>query len=110
MKKVIILEQVDARQYRYALWAEVPVARQASYAAKAVPTVFELATQEEKDAILAGQVVERVNILTANTVTEARNMLVDLWNGFQAEVNAANKWARYGTYWDGTGWTARGVS
>lgn len=109
-KRIIILEQVDARQYRYALWADVPAARQASYAAKAKPTVYVMATQAEKDAITNGQIAERVDVLQATTVAEAKQMLIDLWNAWQAEVTAANVWSRYGTYWDGTSWTAGGVA
>lgn len=108
-KRIIILEQLDNRQYRYALWADVPAARQSLYAASAQPTAYTLASVNEKAALADGSVAEKIGVIEAISVAEARQMLVDLWTEWQAQVSNRNPWIRYGTFWNGTGWTAEGV-
>jgi hypothetical protein len=108
-KRIIILEQLDHRQYRYVLWAPVPTERQPFYAAKAIPTAYVNATAGEKTAVLNGSIAERVGVIESSTVAEARQQLVDAWTSWANYVADQNTWVRYGTFWDETGWTAGGV-
>lgn len=109
-KRIIILEQISPRIYRYVLWADVPVPRQGIYAALAKPSAYKNADQDELTALATGQVVERVGEIEADTVASARTNLIATWTAFQNDISGTNIWSRYGTYWDGTGWTAGGVS
>lgn len=105
-KRVIILEQVEQRKYRYALWADVPPIRQASFALKATRSAYEGVTVDEQAAITSGAVAEQLGTIEATSIAEARTMLVDLWTSFQNDVSSVTKRSRYGTYWDGTNWIA----
>lgn len=108
MKRIIVLDRIGPKAYRVALWAEVPPILQAAQARIAKPTEFEFATQEEKDAILSGQIVEKVIEIEADTLAQARQDLIATWTAFQNNVSSVTKRSLYGTYYDGTSWTAGG--
>lgn len=109
--KIIILETESARQIRYAMWADVPVARRPFYAKADFVSAYLSASAGEIAALRSGAVVERVaveridgNLAAVRTTLEAR------FAAFQAEITALNSWARYGTVFDGTTWTAGGAA
>lgn len=119
MRQIIILDRAgwpsdDA--YRVAFWLTVPVARRPFYAdaafvsqaeGDAAPDVTEL------EALRTGAVVERVETVYMRAGTSAAQRaarLQALWQKHQGEVDARNDWDRYGTFWDGTSWTVRGVA
>ena len=108
-KRVIILEQVDTRKYRFALWADVPPVRQPYFAGRAGKSAYEGVTIAEQQAITSGAVAEVVDAIEATTVAEARTMLQDRWTDFQNRVSDVTMRTRYGTYWDGTQWKAEGT-
>lgn len=118
-KRVIILERLPMNgrlAFRYAMWADVPSARQAFYADPNAKSVWTGATAEENAAIASGAVLEQVaeyqdrTSLATETIADVRAALQAAWTAFQNQVtNADVKWSRYGTNWDGTTWTAGGA-
>jgi hypothetical protein len=109
-KRVIILDMQGGR-VRYALWATVPAGREAFHARAGAVSQWTGASAEENAAIAAGQVVEFVDVLGSNgTNAQIRAALEARWTDYQAEITARNPWNRYGSFWDGTSWTAAGVS
>ena len=102
--------------YRYVLWADVPAARQPFYAVLAGPTfasAWKDAIAADNTALQNGSVVEKVDTIQVPshaTLGQIRVFLQDKWAEYQAAITASNPWQRYGTTWDGTTWTAGGVS
>ena len=112
-KRVIILEQLDTRTYRYALWVNVPVPRQPFYAKSGAISAWTGASVAENAAIASGAVAEHVdhfNVPEGTGLPAVRALLETQWQGFQARITADNPWVRYGTFWDGISWTTGGVS
>jgi hypothetical protein len=115
-KQIIVLEKSDTadKGFRVALWAVPPVARQ-PYWKLSAPTksAWSGASQAENDAIANGQVIEQVETITsdtAQTMAGWQALAEQRWETFNANVQAANPWRRYGTFWDGTTWTPGGVT
>jgi hypothetical protein len=118
-RKIIILNRVgypsdDA--FRVAFWLDVPVARRPFYADAAfvsalegteAPDVVELAALRDGSVT---EVVDTIYLPAGTTLTTLRNRMTARHTALQAEVTDKNLWARYGTFWDGTAWTARGVA
>lgn len=118
-RQIIILDRVgfpsdDA--FRVAFWLDVPVARRPFYADAAfvsavmgteAPDVLELAALREG---AVKEIVETIYLPTNTTLAAIRTRLAARRAELQAEVTAKNLWARYGTFFDGTTWTARGVA
>lgn len=120
-RKIIVLEKLDSapglNHYRYALWADVPTARQGFYAftplAGATVTPVKDATDLEKAALTGGQVTERIEEQQWQSGVPIATIQAELqvrFAAFQAEINGRNPWIRYGTYWDGSAWTIAGVA
>ena len=116
---IIILDRSDPTNpnvYRYVFWADVPSARQPFYAALAGPTAVSAwkdALAADNTALQNGSVVEKVDTIQVPshaTLAQIRVFLQDKWAEYQAAITARNPWQRYGTTWDGTTWTAGGVS
>ena len=112
-KRVIILDQLDTRTYRYALWADVPPPRQPFYAKPGAVSVWTGASAAENAALASGAIVEHVdqfNVPAGTPIADVRALLQTQWQGFQDRITADNPWVRYGTFWDGVTWTPGGVS
>lgn len=113
---IIVLDRQDMGGdvgFRVAFWANVPAARQSFYADAARTSQVKDATAGELAALRNGSVTERVDVIrfpTGTTLNQAQTGLVAAFNAYQSEVNAYNPWNRYGTFWDGTSWTAGGVA
>ncbi len=116
--RIIILEKLESSagelRYRYALWADVPSARQAFYAKGGAVSAWSGASGTQNTAIAAGAIAEHVDTLvvpSGQTLPQVEATLVATWNAYQTAITAANPWLRYGTLWDdSTGWAAGGVS
>lgn len=112
-RKIIILEsnppgQGDI-QFRFAMWADVPAARQSRYADATFASAVAGATAGEITALQTGAVVETVREArwpAGTTIPNIQAALVTEFNAYQARVTASNPWQRYGTSWDGSIWTA----
>lgn len=110
--RVVILEQEDARTFRYMLWADVPATRQVFYVTTA-NSAWKDAIEADNDALHAGQVVERVDklvVVAGTTLAQARVLLEAVWQAYQDKITADNPWQRYGSTWDGSTWVAGGVA
>ena len=111
-RKIIILESnpVTAGEiaFRYAMWADVPAARQSRYADATLTSQVVGATAGELTALRNGSVVEKVEEARfgASTVPAVQALLINRFNAYQTEITAKNPWQRYGTSWDGSSWTA----
>lgn len=110
-RKVIQLEQVglpsDA-SYRFAYWLDIPAARQTFYAnANAVSAVKD-ATVAELNAIKAGAILEEIVEFSrpvGTLIATIRQDAVQAYNARQLVINRDNSYNRYGSFYDGTGWT-----
>ncbi len=112
-KRIIILEQQDTNTYRYAMWADVPAARQVFYADANAVSAWKDAQTADNTALQNGSVVERTAIFSVpatDSLNAIKARLQDLWTAFQNDVTNNNHWSKYGTFWDGTSWTGAGVS
>lgn len=111
-RRIIILDQTDAQTWRWAMWADVPAARQSFYANASATSAVKDATAGELSSIQTGAIAERVgqSAFPGMTVTNVQTALIAAFNAFQAEITNANLWSRYGTSWDGTTWTPKAVS
>ena len=111
MKRVIILEKLTDQNgvgFRFVLWAAVPALRQVFYVNPDAKSAYVDVTPEELDALRTGQVVEKVDsfaLAAGSTIQQVEAALEASWTAFQAAINSATDWQRYGTCWDGTAWT-----
>lgn len=111
-RKIIILDRVNLpsdQDFRVAFWLGVAPSRQPFHANPSAVSAVVGATPEELDAIKNGAVVEEITIVPArSSATQAAVLaaLVSRYTARQAEFTARNPWARYGSFYDGTAWTA----
>lgn len=111
-KQIIVLEKTEAGRFKYAFWAQVPPGRQSFYAGRQTESVWKGASAQENTDIANGVVVEKVDELALDglTIQQAQTALVSLFSEFQSKINSFNPWNRYGSYYDGTSWTAGGAT
>ena len=113
-KRVIALDRPNAQEFRFALWADVPVARQSFYAKPAgFKSAWKDASAADNLAFETGAVVERVETYQyegTKTIAQVQADLQARWTSFQAEVAAANPWNFYGSYWTGAAWVVGGAT
>ena len=114
-KQIVILNQVPGAGvvFQYVLWAAVPAARQPFYANANAVSAWSGASSAENGAIAAGQVAELVQTQgwpSGTSLAIIQAALIASWTAWQNQVNGLNNWSRYGTFYDGTSWTAGGVS
>ena len=111
--KIIILE-TEPGKVNYALWADVPVARQRFYADASKVSVWKDALAADNTALQNGSVAEfssSYQIEEGASAARIRSMLLDLHGKYQAQIDEHNPWARYGSTCDGAGvWVAGGVA
>lgn len=117
-RQIIVLERTgpgNEIQFRAAFWLAVPVARQPLLAnAAAVSAVKDASvTAPELAAIQTGAVVEQTDTFrfasgTALAVIEAA--LQAEFTARQAALTADNRYARYGSSFDGTVWTVQNIT
>ena len=118
--KVIVLEKdPGAPHYTYVLWADVPTARQALYAAAWGPTrvsAWKDATNgagSDNEKLQNGSVVETqqsIDVPVGWTLAQIEAEVQIRWTAYQNKITTANPWIRYGTTWDGTTWILTGVA
>jgi len=106
-KRIILLNKLDNTigPVKIALWADVPVNRQAAFASPGLKSVWAGASQAENDAIAAGQVTELVTwvLPTFNaTIQDLSQLAQDKWQQFQDQITNNTIMFKPGTYFDGT--------
>jgi hypothetical protein len=125
-KKIIILDKLGESSnvsYRVAFWLSVPSTRWAFYVkpagmnpnGSAVPFKSEWkdATEPENQDLRDGKVTEIIRefvLPTGATLAQVQAYLQTKHTELQTFIDGYNAWVRYGSYWDGTSWTAGGVS
>lgn len=108
---IIIAEQTGLPSdlnYQVIFWLNVPAARQPYYAKKhaTAVSVYREATQQETDAIRAGQiyeVVETIPRLAGTSMVTVKQAARDRLQELQAQLQANNPFNRYGTRWTQAG-------
>ena len=112
---VIVLDKpdrTDPNTFRYAMWADVPAARQVFFVTTAV-SAWKDATAQDNTNIQSGAVVEKVTTVqvpAGATLAQIEAELQARWTAFQNDITSVNPWSRYGTTWNGTTWVAGGVA
>lgn len=111
-RKIILIRAVESSDigFRYALWADVPAARQIRYANATATTEVQDASQSEIAAIQAGAIAEKVDEArwpVGTTIVQVQAFLIAAFNQFQDAVTARNPWQRSGTSWDGATWDVK---
>ncbi len=115
-KRIILLDRQPGPRLmvKFVMWVDVPAARQSFYAMRqADGSAYKEATAAETVALTTGQMaelVDEISVEPGTTIAQVKSQLEARWAAFQAEVNAANPWQNYGTFWDGTAWTNAGVA
>lgn len=113
-KQIIVLDKIpESGLYRGVLWADVPLGRQAFYAKTGAVSVWTGASGAENTAIAAGQVAEKVITLSVSdgaTLAQLKAAFIEQQVLFQTFVTTYNPWSRYGSFYDGTVWTAGGAT
>ena len=112
--KVIALDKVGPHTYRYALWADVPSARQQFYASTGVITsAYKFATSGDLANLQSGAYVEKVDTIevgTTQNLTQIEAILDATQQSFQDTITNINPWQFYGTNLSSSGvWTTTGV-
>jgi len=126
MKKIIVLDRVGEPSdvaYRVAFWLAVPSTRYAFYAkpagidAAANPVLFKSqwkdATEAENQDLRDGKVEEVIQTYfkpAGTTLAQVQAFLEAEYTKLQNQMNSFNPYVRYGSFWDGTSWTAGGVA
>ncbi len=112
-KQIIILDRPDVNRFTVAFWLAVPVARQAFYANATATSAYKQASAGELSTIQSGAVVEQTgdfSYTAVSTLATVQAALVIEFNARQAAISAFNPWNRYGSFYDGTSWTAAGAA
>lgn len=111
-KRIIILEKLpEGNRYNYALWVDVPAARQSFFAKADKKSAWTEASTTENADIAAGRVYEKTDLISVaegRPLSEIQQELQQVWQRLQDEINTVNKYVRYGTFWDGATWTLAG--
>jgi hypothetical protein len=111
-RKIVILDRVNLpsdQDFRVAFWLDVPVTRRQFYANPNATSAVVGATTDEVNAIRTGAVVEEIHVVPARASAGPAAILAALvarYTARQAEFDARNPWARYGSFWDGAAWTS----
>ena len=113
-KKIIVLERLETDLvFRCAFWLTVPVARKPYYANPNLTSQYKDATAPEIDLLKDGSILEHVeefNYSSGTSVASIQTDLISKFNDIQNRVTNFNQFQQYGRFWDGTSWTAGGVS
>lgn len=117
-KRIIILEHLSSApiMFRYAMWVDVPVARQPFYAAQQTGQVsaWKDAAPGDNTALQNGSVTETVRSVTfpaGTTIGQIETALAAEWTVWNATIQAANPWDRYGSVMDASSvWTLSGAA
>lgn len=107
--RVIVLDQDqnDLNNYRYALWADVPVGRQTFYANPSAKSAWTGATTTDNTNLQNGSVVEQVStqrVPSGSTLAQIEAFLQTQATNYQTFITNFNPWSHYGSTWDGTTW------
>ncbi len=115
-KQIIILERTDEPSdlnFNVVFWPVVPSARVAFYADALKTSRFKDISAQELTDLRAGsfiEIYEKVSFIAGTTLNNIRVDLAARFNRHQNDLNNQNPFVRYGTFYDGSSWTAGGVA
>lgn len=116
-RKIIILEKLEApagaSKFRVALWADVPSTRWTYFADPNKSSPVKDASAQELSDLRAGKFLELIvepQWDVGQGIGAIQGFLQAKHGAYQTEVTAYNPFVRYGTFWDGTTWTAGGAA
>jgi hypothetical protein len=114
-KKIIVLERDTTvpLAYKYALWATVPSGRYSKYADSGKTSSYKDISSQDLNELRSGMFLERVQLGSwdqGTAISAIQAELIGTYNLFQNEVTNDNTYQRYGTFWNGSSWTASGVN
>ena len=115
MRKIIILSKTEQNGFfdvGYVFWLSVPEAQQPMYANSEATSIIKDITSQELQDIKDGKIKETTGVMpfingTTNAVIGQK--LVAIYNTEQTNLNNSTEFNYYGTYWDGSTWTIKGV-
>lgn len=114
MRRIIVLDKSrETNALQFAVWVDVPAARQTFYANASAVSAVSGASGAEVAAIQSGAVyehVEAVNFTPGTTVGQMQAQMIATFNSVQARITGFNPWSLYGTSWDGATWTVVNVA
>ena len=110
--RIIVLDSPDVSQtaranFRLALWADVPVARQRFYAGAQNVSAWKDATLQDTQNLQNGLVAEQVVTYAPDTTRTLPQMEADaiaIWTAWQDRITNFNKWPNYGSTYEGSSW------
>lgn len=105
---IILTQNTAANEYTFAMWADVPTARQPFYADTSAKSAWAGATATDNQNLQNGSVVEQVATTRFNLATSiagAQSNMQAQQQAFQTSITNANPWVHYGSTWDGTTWS-----
>jgi hypothetical protein len=112
--RVIALEKTGPNTYRYALWADVPTARQQFFASTSIMSVYKFATSGDIANLQSGAYVEyvgQVEVGSTQNMTQIQAILDATQQSFQNGITNNNRWQFYGTNLSSSGvWTTTGIA
>lgn len=111
-KKIIILNKLPNDNFRAAFWLDVPTARQEFYADSSIISQYKDISAGELTALRNGSVTEQVEQFgndVTGSLAAVKTFLISEFNSRQTDVSDLNHWDKYGSFYDGTSWTAGGV-
>ena len=117
MDYIVILERtsVNPQTVQFVLRANVPAGRQSYFANTEKTSAFPGISVGDLADLRAGVFIEKTDSVSTGSLTIAQvgTQLVAAQQAFQARVTADaehNPYKFYGSTWDGTTWTVRGVN
>lgn len=114
-KQIVILERTPVQNYvsvTAVFWIPVPSGREMLYSDPNKTSAYRGISSGEMSELKDGKVVEIYNSNSFDasmTVSQIGQVLVDQWNEARAGVTGVNTLGYYGTNWNGTSWTVKGV-
>lgn len=112
--QAICLDKTGPNTFRFAIWADVPAARQQFYANPNATSAYKFATSGDIANLQSGAVTERIykfDVSTTDTVATVETAMAGTAAQVQLDVNSFNPWVFYGTTLSSSGvWTTTGIA
>lgn len=112
--QAICLDKTGPNTFRFAIWADVPLARQPFYASTGNTSAWKNATSGDIANLQSGAVTERIykfDVSTTDTVATVEAAMAGTATQVQLDVNSYNPWVFYGSSLSSSGvWTTTGVA
>lgn len=112
--QAICLEKSGPNTFKFAIWADVPLARQPFYASTSITSAWRNATSGDIANLQNGAVTERIykfDVSTTDTVATVEAAMAGTAAQVQLDVSNFNPWVFYGSSLSSSGvWTTTGIA